>query len=90
VAHHYGASVVGIAIGFIPERSHQGMLLHAVYEPAHQEIMADFLPRVGRANGTSEEEVRSGGGPSFAGSAWTIRGDSRGVCLSKPLELQGC
>jgi hypothetical protein len=32
VAHHYGARVIGIAIGFIPARQHQGMLFHAIYE----------------------------------------------------------
>jgi hypothetical protein len=32
VAHHYGARVIGIAVGFIPERRHQGMLLHALHE----------------------------------------------------------
>jgi hypothetical protein len=32
VAHHYGARVLGIAVGFIPERRHQGMLLHAIHE----------------------------------------------------------
>jgi len=32
VAYHYGARVIGIAIGFIPERKHQGMLLHVIHE----------------------------------------------------------
>jgi hypothetical protein len=32
VAHHYGAHVLGVAIGFIPERSQSGMLVHAVFQ----------------------------------------------------------
>ncbi len=32
VAHHYGARVIGIAVGFVPERKHQGMILHVIHE----------------------------------------------------------
>ena len=32
VAHHYCARVIGIAVGFISERTHQGVLVHAIYE----------------------------------------------------------
>jgi len=32
VAHHYCARVIGIAVGFIPERTDQGVLVHTIYE----------------------------------------------------------
>jgi hypothetical protein len=72
-AYHHGARVLGIAVGFIPERDQQGMFLQALYQWKDWSIDTQCVVK---AAGPAADELYRGG---FSGKGASV--DLRDIAL---------